>query len=150
MYNGFMMIFTAMSGIGTVIAVFTAIYIYRRQKKIAFFERWTKILNDFENFIFDILPNWDWDGSAKLVEKYSAKEIAALFNEEYVNLQKDILQTANTCNTLIGNIEHAKKHGSCHNKTETELEEEKITCQNELGERFRKKYGEAYKKWLTI
>lgn len=68
-------------------------------------------MNDFENFIFDILPNWDWDGSAKLVEKYSAKEIAALFNEEYVNLQKDILQTANTCNTLIGNIEHAKNMG---------------------------------------
>lgn len=36
MYNGFMMIFTAMSGIGTVIAVFTAIYIYRRQKKLLF------------------------------------------------------------------------------------------------------------------
>lgn len=108
-------------------------------KKDCFFERRAKILNDFENFIFDILPNWDWDGSAKLVEKYSEKEIAALFNNEYVNLQKDILQVANNCNTLMGDIEHAKEHGSCHSKTETELEEEKITCQNELGERFRKK-----------
>lgn len=139
-----------MSGIGAVLAIVTAIFIYRRQKKIAFFERRTKILNDFEIFIFDILPNWDWDGSTQLVKKYSEKEIATLFNEEYVNLQKDILQVACTCNELNGDIEHAKNHGSCHNKTEFELEEEKIAHQNELGKRFRVKYGEAYKKWLTI
>ncbi len=150
MYNCFIMLFTAMSGIGAVAAVVAAICIYSRQKKIALFERRTQILNDFEHFVFDIFPKWSWDGSTELITKYSEQEIATLFNEDYVNLQKDILQVAYTCNLLIGDIDHAKTHGSCHNKTESELEKEKITREKELGMQLRKKRAEAYKKWLNI
>ena len=150
MYDYFIMFFTAMSGIGAVAAVIAAICIYFRQKKIALFERRTQILNDFEDFIFNVLPNWEWNGSTKLVTKYSEQEIATLFDEEYVNLQKDILQVADICNRLIGDIDYAKRHGTCHDKMYFELEDEKISHEKELGIRFIKKRGEAYEKWLNI
>ena len=90
MYNCFLMIFTAMSGVGAVTGVIAAICIFFRQKKIALFERRMKILNDFEQFVFVVLRDWDWDGSTTLVSKYSEQEVALLFNEEYSELQKDI------------------------------------------------------------
>lgn len=146
MSDCFLMIFTAMSGIGAVAAVVATICVYFRQKRIALFERRIQILNDFENFVFNILPDWNWEGTTKLVEKYSEQEIAVLFNKEYVELQKDILRTAQTCNILIGDINYAQNHGTCHNKTENELAEEKRICENELGNRFKNKRGEAYGK----
>lgn len=150
MDNFLMMTFTAMSGIGAVAAVFAAVRIYFRQKKIALFERRMQILNDFEAFVFNILPTWTWDGSVKLVAKYSEQEVTALFNKEFAELQKDILQTAEICNTLRGDIEHAKRRGTCHNKTESELEAEKIAYEDELGNRFKEKRGIACKEWLTL
>lgn len=89
-----MMVFTAMSGIGAVAAVIVAFIIYQRQKNIALFERRTQILDDFERFVYSVLPNWEWDGSMTLVTKYSEIEIEALFDESIVKLQKDIIKAA--------------------------------------------------------
>ena len=109
-----------------------------------------KILNDFEQFVFVVLRDWDWDGSTTLVSKYSEQEVSLLFNEEYSELQKDILKVANKCNGLNGDIDYAKLHVTCHNKTEDELEKEKNNCEEDLGRRFTKKRGEAYKRWLKV
>ena len=74
-----------------------------------------------KKFVVSILPDWHWEESTKLVEKDSEQEIAALFNKEYVELQKDSLKTAETCNILMEGIDYAQNHGTCHNKTENEL-----------------------------
>lgn len=150
MYNCFLMIFTAMSGVGAVTGVIAAICIFFRQKKIALFERRMKILNDFEQFVFVVLRDWNWNGSTTLVSKYSEQEVSLLFNEEYSELQKDILEVAKKCNDLNGDIDHAKRHGTCNNKTEDELQKEKNNYEEALGGRFTQKRGEAYKKWLKI
>lgn len=146
----FLMIFTAMSGVGAVVGVVAAICIFYRQKKIALFERRMKILNDFEQFVFVVLRDWNWNGSTTLVSKYSEQEVALLFNEEYSELQKDILEVAKKCNDFNGDIDHANRHGTCNNKTEDELEKEKNNYEEALGRRFTQKRGEAYKKWLKI
>lgn len=146
----FLMIFTAMSGVGAVVGVVAAICIFYRQKKIALFERRMKILNDFEQFVFVVLRDWNWNGSTTLVSKYSEQEVALLFNEEYSELQKDILEVAKKCNDFNGDIDHAKRHGTCNDKTEDELEKEKNNYEEALGRRFTQKRGEAYKKWLKI
>ena len=145
-----MMIFTAMSGIGAVVAVIVAVIIYQRQKKIALFDRRTQILNDFERFVFSVLPNWEWDGSMTLVAKYSEKEIEALFDESIVKLQKDIINAAKSCNSLIGDIDYAKRKGVCHDKTEFELENEKIVIEKRISKLFTDYRASAYKKWLKI
>lgn len=150
MYDCFMMVFTAMSGIGAFAAVIVAIIIYNRQKKIALFERRSQILNDFEHFTYLILPNWDWDGSISVITKYSEKEIEALFDREIVNLQKDILKAAELCNILLGDIDYAQNHGTCHNKTESELEAEKLEIEKKIGEELTSKRSDAYRKWLNI
>lgn len=148
--NCLMLIFTAMSGIGAFVAVIAAVCIYYRQKKIALFDRRMQILNDFERFAFDVLPNWEWQGQTELITKYSEQEVVALFNEEYGELQKDIIKTAGSCNMLIGDMDYAKRNGTCHNKTETELENEKINLEKQLQLRFSEKRGKAYEKWLKI
>lgn len=148
--NCLMLIFTAMSGIGAFTAVIATVCVFYRQKKIALFDRRMQILNDFENFVFNVLPNWEWQGQTNLITKYSEKEVVALFNEEYGELQKDIIKTADSCNMLIGDIEHARSHGVCHNKTDFELEEEKTNLEKELQTRFSEKRGKAYEKWLKI
>ena len=109
-----------------------------------------QILNDFERFVFDVLPNWEWQGQTELITKYSEQEVVALFNEEYGELQKDIIKTAGSCNMLIGDMDYAKRNGICHNKTETELENEKINLEKQLQLRFSEKRGKAYEKWLKI
>lgn len=145
-----MMIFTAMSGIGAVAAVIVAIIIYQRQKKIALFDRRTQILNDFERFVYSVLPNWEWDGTMTLVTKYSEKEVEALFDESIVKLQKDIIKAAESCSILNGDIDHAKKKGTCHDKTEFELEDEKNAIEKKICEDFTDKRAFAYKKWLKV
>lgn len=145
-----MMVFTAMSGIGAVGAVIVAVIIYQRQKKIALFDRRTQILDDFEQFVYSVLPNWEWDGSMTLVTKYSEKEIEALFYESIVNLQKDIIKAAELCNVLIGDIDHAKRKGTCHDKTEFELEDEKNAIEKKISKNFTDKRASAYKKWLKV
>ena len=148
--NCLMLIFTAMSGIGAFVAVIAAVCIYYRQKKIALFDRRMQILNDFERFVFDVLPNWKWQGQNDLITKYSDQEVVALFNEEYRVLRQEIIDMASRCNTLIGDINYAKEHGTCRNKTETELEDEKIALEKELQSNFSIKRGEATRKWLKI
>ena len=148
--NCLMLIFTAMSGIGAIAAVIATVCIYYRQKKIALFDRRMQILNDFERFVFNVLPSWEWKGQTDLITKYSEQEVVALFNEEYSALQQNIIQTAESCNLLIGDMEHAKSHGTCHNKTDYEIEDEIINLEKELQARFIQKRGEAYKKWLKI
>ena len=135
---------------GAVAAVIVAVIIYQRQKRIALFDRRMQILNDFEQFVFSVLPNWEWDGSKSMVTKYSEKEIEALFDERIVKLQKDIITASNTCNKLIGDIDCAKRKGTCHDKTEFELEEEKITIEEKIGEEFKNERAFAYKKWLKL
>lgn len=144
------MIFTAMSGIGAMAAVIVAVIIYQRQKKIALFDRRTQILNDFERFVYSVLPNWDWDGTMTLVTKYSENEVEALFDESIAKLQKDIIKAAESCNVLIGDIDHAKRKGTSHNKTEFELKDEKIAIETKIREDFTDKRAFAYKKWLKV
>ena len=109
MDNCFLMIFTAMSGVGAVVGVVAAICIFYRQKKIALFERRMKILNDFEQFVFVVLRDWNWNGSTTLVSKYSEQEVALLFNEEYSELQKDILKVL-CLNTAIMQNSNKDRH----------------------------------------
>ena len=144
------MVFTAMSGIGAMAAVIVAVIIYQRQKKIALFDRRTQILNDFERFVYSVLPNWDWDGTMTLVTKYSENEVEALFDESIAKLQKDIIKAAESCNVLIGDIDHAKRKGTCHNKTEFELKDEKIAIETKIREDLTDKRAFAYKKWLKV
>ncbi len=150
MYDCFIMIFTALSGLGAVGAIITAIRIYHRQERIALFDRRAKTLDDFEKFVFEILPCWGWQGEMKHITKYSEQEVVALFNEEYGKLRNNIIQTAEKCNILIGDIEYAQNHGTCHNKTEVELENEKKALEKGLQSQFSLKRGEAYQKWLKI
>ena len=144
------MFFTAMSGIGAIAAVIVAVIIYQRQKRIALFDRRTQILNDFERFVYSVLPNWEWDGSIILVTKYSEGEIEALFDDSIVKLQKDIIKAAELCNVLIGDINYAKRKGTCHDKTEFELEDERIAIEKKISKDFTDRRAFAYKKWLKI
>ena len=150
MNNCFMMIFTAMSGIGAIAAVFVSIIIFCRQKRIALFDRRTKILNDFEQFVFVTLPDWDWDGNVKLVSQYARDEVVELFDESFGCLQDRITETAKKCNSLIGDIKHAQRKGECHGKADYEIEQAKVDIENSLQDYFKEKRSEAYKKWLRI
>ena len=145
-----MMVFTAMSGIGAVAAVIVAFIIYQRQKNIALFERRTQIMDDFERFVYSVLPNWEWDGSMTLVTKYSEIEIEALFDESIVKLQEDIIKAAESCSALIGDIDHAKRTGTCHAKADLELECEKLSIQENIRKDFTDKRAYAYKKWFKV
>ena len=109
-----------------------------------------KILDDFEKFVFEVMPCWNWQGEADYITKYSEQEVAALFNDEYGKLQNNIIQTAEKCNILNGDIEYAQNHGACHSKTEVELENEKMALEKELQSQFSLKRGEAYQNWLKL
>lgn len=149
-YNCWMLVFTAMSGIGACAAVYASYRIYKRQEKIALFDRRMRILNDFETFIFSVLPDWEWKGDCSLVEKYARHEVVSLFDETYGQLQDKTLKVAMECNTLLGDIDHAKRRGECHGKADYQLEEEKIAKEKDLGESFKEMRGKAYERWLKI
>lgn len=150
MYDIIMLAFSAMSGICALIAVIVAIVIYKRQKRIALFERRAQILNDFENFVFLVLPDWDWNGNISKVKKYSEREIESLFDSGMVDLQNEILKSAESCNKIIGDIHYAKRHGTCNGKTESELEKEKEMIEEKIGELFTTKRAKANDKWLKL
>lgn len=150
MYDGWLMLFTAMSGIGACAAVVVTYIIYRRQKKIALFDRRAHILNDFEHFLFDILPDWEWNGKDDLVSRYTENEITALFDKSYAELQADIIKGADDYDTLLNGIEAARSHGSWKGKSEIELEKERDAKLKELQTNFQKKRNAAYKTWLKI
>ena len=150
MYNCLLMIFTAMSGIGACVAVIVAIVIYRRQKKIALFDRRVQILNDFEHFLFDIMPNWELNGKDDLVSRYTENEITALFDESYATLQATIIKGADEYDTLLNGIEGAKSNGSWNGKSESDLEDEKDKKLKRLQSQFKQKRNAAYDKWLKI
>lgn len=150
MYNYFMMLFSAMSGIGAAIAVPVTMTIYRRQKRIALFDRRMKILNDFERFVTETLPNWGWDGNQCSIVKYSRDEVVALFDESFGVLQDVIIKTADECNMLIGDYNHAQRKGTCRGKTEFQIEQEKMEKEANLRIFFKEKRAEACRKWLRI
>lgn len=116
------LIFTTMSGIGAIGAVIVGLYIFFRQKKISLFQRRRQILDDYECFLFDELPNWEWDGKCNRIIRYSDEEIKTLFDESFLSLKLNILSTAEKCNQLLGDIQYAKNHGSCNGKTDYDIE----------------------------
>lgn len=145
-----MMLFSAMSGIGAAIAVPVTMTIYRRQKRIALFDRRMKILNDFERYVTKILPNDGWDGNQCLIVNYSRDEVVALFDESFGALQDLIIKTADECNMLIGDYQHALRKGTCREKTELQIEQEKMEKEASLRIFFKEKRAEACRKWLRI
>ena len=142
--------FTALSGIGAVAAAILAWVIYRRQEKIALFNRRMQIMDDYERFVLDKLPDWDWRSDVSPITRYSDVEMAALFNQEFVDLRSYILESAQKCSNLHGDLEHATRKGDCKGRSEEDIEKEISKLISEVSEKYKKARAVAIQKWLTI
>lgn len=117
------LVFTIMSGVGSVLAVIVAILIYKRQRKLTLFTRRRQILDDYEHFLLDVLPHWEWDGSCDWIKRFSDEELVALFDEDVLTIKVAIIEACDQCDKLLGDIKYAQTHGHCNGKSDVEIEE---------------------------
>lgn len=145
-----MLIFTAMSGIGATVAVAVTFIIYKRQKRIALFDRRMKILNDFEYFVMEVIPDPKSDISSRFITRYTRNEVVTLFDENFGILQDEIIKAFDECNMLEGDYQHAIRKGDCHGKGPSEIANDQKNKEDAIIELYKAKRDEAYKKWLKI
>ena len=145
-----MLVFTAMSGLGAVAATIAAIIIYRRQKRIALFEKRTEIWDTHEKFIRDYLSSWEWDGETIMISRFSPEQIEALFSKKLADLHVQLINVCEKRNELYGDRDYAMKHGDCHGRTAEEIETDLLEQWRKMVSILEDNSKVAYKKWLRL
>ena len=107
------------------IAVLCTICSTKRQNRIALFEKRQKVFDDIEDFVKRRLPAWELpESDDKLFFQYSNTYIKVLFNKKISAFFVELKKSYEKVLMLWGDFEYAKKHGTCHEKSESEIEEE--------------------------
>lgn len=145
------LVVSVISCIATVGAFIAAIKIYFFQKKIALFDKRISVINDFNEIVFEELPNWSWNGSINLIEKHSDLEIQYLFDETIVEWKYIILEGIREHNKLLGDYKHALDKGNCHGRMHEEIEKEMINSEEKLKGKCQEKNIYIHEqKWLKL
>ena len=107
-------------------------------------------MDDYERFVLDKLPDWDWRSDVSPITRYSDVEMSALFNQDFVDLKSYILKSAQDCSTLRGDYEHAIRKGDCKGRSEEDIEKEISDLIAKVSEKYKEARVVAIQKWLTI
>lgn len=138
------------AAIASVIAIIVAIGIAKTQKNISLLENRIRILNAIEDFVNNRISNWEWNGSLDPIDNYSKETVRIFFDEEFSEFFEGIKSKAKQVNILIGNIEFAKTHGTCHDKLPEEIETEIHDIVEKISADMKKQRDRAYRKWIKI
>lgn len=102
------MISTIVSTVASVAAVIIAIMIFRRQRNISLFEQRMEIMKDYDHFLYDILTDWEWDGSYDPINRHPTYKLVSLFGPEFSEVHLEVMKNADyvvECNKRIHLIE---------------------------------------------
>ena len=102
------MIAAIVSALAGVAAVIIAIMIFRRQRNITLFEQRMGILKDYDHFLYDILTDWEWDGTYDPINRHPTYKLVSMFGPEFGAVHLEVLKTADyveECNKRIQMIE---------------------------------------------
>lgn len=135
--------------IGTVTAVFSAIWVANRQNKITMFERRWDVLKRIEKYILN-MDSWEYKYEWFQKLMLSEFEVKILFDNEfaafYLELEKESLEV----NSLWGDYEYAKYHVECHGKSEEQIETEIRRKVTQIRISFKEIKEKMYSKYLCI
>ena len=110
------------SAIASVCAVFIAYLIFRRQRNISLFERRMQIIKDYDIFIYDILPDEEWDGSYRPIDTYKTAELISLLGPKFAGFQMIVMNSADFVGECNKSIQIVKLEGKYNDKTLEEWE----------------------------
>ena len=118
------LVFSIVSGIGACVSCFIALFIYRRQRRIALFDSRVKVLSEIECFIHDQLINGDWNGDYSLFRRHSTEEVNSLFDESFKEVYARILEKLKHIHALCSDEAIALRHGDIHGREPEEIQKE--------------------------
>lgn len=120
------MITAIVSAVASVAAVIIAYLIFRRQRNISLFERRMQIIKDYDKYIYDILPDKEWDGTYRPIDSYKTAELVSLLGPTFASFQMIVMNSADSIKECNDSIVFAKDHGSYNGKTVDDWEQERI------------------------
>lgn len=135
--------------IGTVAAVFSAIWVANRQNKIAMLEKRLDVFKRIEEYI-EKIDFWEYNYDWFLKLKLSESEIRLLFNQEFADFYVELEKESKNINILWGDYEYAKKHDECHKRSEEEIEIEIQDKVKNIRKDFKDIKEKMYSKYLCI
>lgn len=136
------------SAIASVCAVLIAFLIFRRQRNISLFERRMQIIKDYDRYIFDILPDEEWDGSYRPIDSHKTSELISLFGPDFAGFQMIVMNSADYIVECNKSIQIARLKGQCNDKTIEEwevLRRERLTNLRTIFSETLEEHGDVFR-----
>lgn len=120
--DGFISAIASISSIVlSFIAIVISIKVAKKQNSISLLEQRIKMLDSIEAFCKS-LYNWEFDLSRH--KKIGKSQIVALFNKKAYEQYQKIYSYGETINNLYGDLEFAKRHDTCNDRTMDDIQKE--------------------------